>query len=169
VAIGAWLCVRQQIKPAFWITLTGLLPYVIWFIFLSQVFGIPEAAREKSAFLWPPYSGLQNLSYLPSLVIVSLWTLIPSIVFGAWAILDMFYHGIGQMKNPDQILVILQAFLIGILPQPTWVDPLAVLRFNLGLIIAVLLWSARSHPRILPFTLGLWLPSGLVLFLISGM
>jgi hypothetical protein len=69
----------------------------------------------------------------------------------------------------DSVLVLAQAGLIAFMPGPTWADPLAILRVGLGLLAAVLVWLASTHPRLLPFAAALWLPSGLVLFFVPGM
>jgi len=72
------------------------------------------------------------------------------------------------LESPEGLLVLTNAALIAILPSPTWVDALAVLRLGVGLMIALLLWLARARPSWLLFTAGLWGPSLLLLFMIPG-
>jgi hypothetical protein len=50
----------------------------------------------------------------------------------------------------------------------TWVDPLAVLRMAIGLMIAMVLWLSGTRPRLLGLAFALWAPSLLLAFLIPG-
>jgi hypothetical protein len=81
---------------------------------------------------------------------------------------DSWLAGGGEYSK-DAFLVLAQVGLVSLMPALTWGDPLAVLRVGLGLLAAVLVWLASSHPRVLPFAAALWLPSGAVLFLVPGM
>jgi hypothetical protein len=98
------------------------------------------------------------------LVVVSIWVLGPALLAGAWAARDALR---GQdVFRRDAVMVIAQAALVATMPQPTWVDPLAILRIGLGLLAALLVWLASAHPRWLPIAAGLWLASGLMMMLI---
>ena len=168
-AIAAWELLNRNPRRALILLGCSLLPYLILRLYLSDRFGIPEMAIEKSALTLIPYWGISYLEGIPSKVLVVLWSVGPSIAFGLWAAWEILRRKVRNIENPDVILVLAQALLIAVLPIPTWKDPLAIFRFNLGLIVAVLLCLARSHPKALPFAAGLWLSSGLVLLLIPGM
>jgi hypothetical protein len=168
-AIAVWELLRRNPRRALILLGSSLLPYLALRLYLSKRFGIPEMAIEKSALTLIPYWGFNYLEGIPSKVLVVLWSVGPSIGFGLWAAWEILRRKLRNIDDPDIILVLAQALLIAVLPIPTWKDPLAILRFNLGLIVAVLLCLARCHPKALPIAAGLWLPSGLILTLIPGM
>jgi hypothetical protein len=144
-------------------------PYILLFLLLAYVFGISDKAAEQSRLLLIPFYGVKYISTLPSLIVTSLWTLLPAIGFGLWAAWDVFQKRFASAHLPDSLLVLFQVGLIATLPVLTWEDPLALLRFALGLIAGVLLWAASHHPRVLPFIFALWFWSGLILFFVPGM
>lgn len=167
-ALTVWELSRSNFRQA--ILLTGtFIPFAALYIFLAQVYGIPREAVEKSRFLLIPFSGLVYLEDTPSRILVGLWALLPALLGGLWAgwyILKMRFK---TEQSRDALLVLANAGLIAIMPAPTWIDPLAILRLALGLLIALLLWFASSHKRALPYAAGLWLPSGLILVSVPGM
>ena len=168
-AIAVWEFLYK--KPRQSMTIFGLsaLPYLLLFFYLSSQFSMPGMAIEKITFHLIPYAGFALMTDLPSKVLVTIWCLAPSIIFGLWALRDVIKLSSQRIDEPVVMLVIFQAVLISILPLPTWVDPLAIFRFNLGLIISVLLWFARCYPRYLRYVAALWMLSGLIIIPIPGM
>ena len=168
-ALAVWELLRLRPLRSLVVLGTSLAPYLLLMVYLSNRFGYPDLAVEKSALYLIPYGGLAYLRDAPSQVLVLIWCVGPSIVFGLWALWEIIRKGLGSIEDPDVLLVLSQALLIAVLPIPTWKDPLAIFRFNLGLILSVTLWFARCHRKALPYMVGLWLPSGLILWLIPGM
>ncbi len=144
------------------------LPYLMLFVFLANHFGMPIEAIEKSRLLIVPLAGYAAMQDVPSKIVVSLWAIAPAVAGGSWAAIEVLRQRFAASWSGDAMLVIACAGLLVILPQPTWLDPLAILRLATGLIAALLLWFAAHHRRWLPFAAALWLPSCLVLVLVPG-
>ena len=85
-----------------------------------------------------------------SRVVAFMWVLLPAILGGLFAMIDLI-RKYGSNLGRDALLVIGQVVLIASMPMLTWEDPIAILRIGLGLIIAILLWLASFHPRLLPY------------------
>ena len=168
-AIAVWEFLHKRPRQAIITLGFSALPYVILFFYLSSQFSVPGNAVEKITFHLIPYAGFAMMTDLPSKVLTMIWCIAPSVFFGLWAIRDVLRFYAQKKDDPVVMLVIFQSALISILPLPTWVDPIAIFRFNLGLIISVLLWFARSYPKYLPYVAFLWLISGLILIPIPGM
>jgi hypothetical protein len=117
--------------------------------------------------MWIPFSGLLVVTDQAQLIVVSIWVLGPAVLAGACAARDAWRGR--DMFRRDALMVIAQAGLVAVMPQPTWIDPLAILRIGLGLLAALLVWLAQAHPRWLPIAAGLWLSSGLMMALIPGL
>jgi hypothetical protein len=147
--------------------LASFIPYVLWYVYLFFAFGATEEARAQSHLMWIPFSGIQYVTDQAQLVVISIWVLGPALLAGAWAAWDA-WRGQDVFRR-DAFMVVAQAALVAVMPQPTWVDPLAILRIGLGLLAALLVWLARAHPRWLPVAAGLWLSSGLMMTLIPGL
>ena len=149
------------------VLLAGFVPYVLWYVYLSRTFGATEEARAQSALMWIPFSGLQYVTDQAQLIVVSIWVLGPAMLAGAWAAWDVWRKQ--DALRRDALMVAAQAALVAVMPQPTWIDPLAILRIGMGLLAALLVWWASAHPRWLPIAAGLWLSSGWMMTLIPGL
>lgn len=160
IAMILWLVMRKAWRNACLLALS-LVPYVIWYTILLGWLGTSPEAIEKSRPVLIPFWGFQYLTDPASRLMVALWVLLPAIVFGAWSAIDLGRQA-GHATGREAMLVLANVALIATLPAPTWVDPLAILRLGLGLLVAVLLWLALAHRRFLPYAAAWWLPSGLV-------
>jgi hypothetical protein len=169
IALAGYEFLHHNWKLAMALVVGSLGPYVLLYLFLAYVFGIPPIAAQQTRLLLFPFFGMKYLDNLPSRVVTGLWTVFPALILILWAISDVYRNRLKNDNAQDVVLVIVQTGLIATLPALTWVDPIAVLRFSLGLIAAALLWGASHHPRLLIYIFALWLPSGLILFLIPGM
>ena len=147
--------------------LASCVPYALWYAVLFLAFGVTEEARAQSNLTWVPFSGIRFVTDQAQLVAVSIWVLGPAVLLGAWAAWDA-WRGQAVFRH-DAFMVMAQAALVAVMPQPTWVDPLAILRIGLGLLAALLVWLASTHPRWLPIAAGLWLSSGWMMTLIPGL
>ena len=166
LALGA-LWERRWQKAALW--MSPLIVYMGFYLFLSSVFGVPAASVEKTRLMLFPFSGLWLLEDGPSRIIVLLWAVLPAgfvLLFAGW---DILRDGFRGDLSHESLLVFANAALVATLPAPTWVDPLAVLRLALGLVMTCLIWLATRHRGALPLAFGLWIASGLILLPIPGM
>jgi hypothetical protein len=146
----------------------SLAPYLIWYLFLYHWLGISKEQIEQSRLILIPFWGLRYLQDPISQVFIGIWVLLPAVMSGVAALFDLG-RGWNTERSRDALLVLAQVALLATLPRLTWEDPLAILRVSLGLLAAVLIWLAGSHPRWLPYAAGLWAPSGLVLFFVPNM
>jgi hypothetical protein len=143
-------------------------PYVLWYGLLLAAF------REQGVTIAPdlprlvPFSGLSLARDPVNLAVMGIWVLAPAAVAGFLASWD----ACSRPPNPtssDSLLVILHLILVAFLPSWTWGDALAVLRVGMGVVAAILLWAASTHPRALPYTMALWGPTSLLLWIMPGM
>ncbi len=164
--LAAWFGGRR--REAVGVLGAVVVPFAAWLLAVRLWFGSSTEALAKMQLNWLPFAGLRDLADPASRVIVVLWVVGPAILFGLLAARDLA-RGLRDARSADAWLVLGSAGLISVLPQLSWVDPLAILRFGLGLIVSVLLWLAAYRPRGLPYAAGLWAWSGLVLLLVPRM
>jgi hypothetical protein len=156
---------RQKRWKLTLVFLLSFAPFVFWQIVMRWLF---DYTGESIAPEWIPFLELRSLQDPISFAVVFLWVVGPMFLTGIWAFWDS-WHNTSSDFPYDSLLVLVHFLVIAILPQTTWEDPLAVLRTSIGLVAAILLWMASHHPRLLPYAVALWAPSGLILFLVPGM
>ncbi|OGO50536.1 MAG: hypothetical protein A2Z30_02120 [Chloroflexi bacterium RBG_16_64_43] len=164
--LAAWFGGRR--RAALGVLVAAVLPFAAWLLAVRAWFGSSAEMLAKTHLGWVPFAGLRFLADSVSRGVVMIWVIAPAILFGYLAARDLV-RGLREPRSADAWLVIGSASLISLLPQPSWVDPLAIIRFGLGLVAGVLLWSATYRPRLLPLATGLWALSGLLLFVIPRM
>ena len=167
-AIVLWEFLQKDWRRGLAVAAGSFLPYLFLYFLLLSIFGGSAEAVAKSRLHLIPFGGLRFLTDLPSRIIVLLWVVLPALASGLVAIYVVARKPTVGSAKPA-LLALMNAALISVLPQLTWVDPLAVLRFGLGLMIALVVWAGQINPRILPFLAVLWLPSGAVLLLVPGL
>ena len=167
LSIIAWLLCERRWREAAWLALGSLLPYFTWRAYLQGVLGNPAKAIAQSRLSWPPFTGFEELGNSTSMLFVGLWVMLPGILCVLF-ILWQLRKGIAVLRQPQAYLVLAQFAMIAVLPRPTWLDPLAVLRTGLGLLAALILYLGASYPRALPYLAALYIPSCLLAFLVPG-
>jgi len=165
-ALAAWFGGRR--REAVGVLAAAVAPFAAWLVTVRLWFGSSAEALAKMQLNWLPFAGLRDLADPASRVLVLLWVVGPAIVFGFLAARDLV-RGPHDARSADAWLVLGSAGLISVLPHLSWIDPLAILRFGLGLVVSVLLWLAAYRPRGLPYAAGLWAWSGLILLLVPRM
>jgi hypothetical protein len=167
LAITAWLLWERRWRDAAWLALGSLLPYLAWRVYLQAVLGDPAKAIIQSRMSWPPFSGFFDSGNSTSMLLIGLWVMLPGLLCLVLVLWQM-QKGYALLRQPQVFLVLAQLAMIAVLPRPTWVDPLAVLRTGLGLLVALILYLAAMYPRGLPYLAALYVPSSLLAFLIPG-
>ncbi len=172
VAVGLWLFLRKERRKGLLITAGGLLPYIAWNVIVYYWIGdlIGVTGRMPPVIPIPvPFLGFQLLTDPVSRLLTAIWVLGPALVLGLWASLDGLRIRFAGTQGRDALLVLVNAWLIATLPIQGWQDPIVILRTGLGLILAMLLWFASRHPRMLKFSAALWGPSALIMLLVPNL
>jgi hypothetical protein len=159
--------IRGRWKKAAYLAAVSAGVYFVWVTVVWTRLPGPRLLPLDLAPTFPPFSGLLSLQPSQSRVLVLMWAVIPAILGGVaagWSLL----RGPGAPGSESAWLVLANCGLIAVLPLASWVDPLAVLRLGLGSLVAIVLWSAKFHPRALRWELALWGPSLLMPLLIPG-
>jgi hypothetical protein len=139
-----------------------LLPFMIWQIVLWQRFGQPgigSGGALATPFELVPLRGLWSIALLDMRVFALLAAImIPLAVIPA--LLSLWATGRDAWRRLVDIpmaILLLNALLILITPQSTFREPLAMARYLVGLIVAVLIYAAsRRSRRALNYSL-LWI------------
>jgi len=167
LALIAWLWLKRQWKLGLIIAVASLLPFMIWAMIVGLWQGVSPFATPLARPGLVPFAGLALLGSIEGQVLVGLWAVIPALVASLAAFIHLLRRK-AELDLPDALIVLASSAVIAFLPAPTWIDPLAILRLAVGLILAIQLWLAALRPSWLPFAAGLWLPSILLVFMIPG-
>jgi hypothetical protein len=166
LALALYSATRRRWKRAFLLTACSVGVYLLWWLvvwaWLSESRQFPSGLSPS----FPPLSGLMSLQPFQSRVLVLLWAVAPALLGGVTALWDLVRVQ-GEAREGAWLLLA-NAALIVLLPVASWVDPLAVLRLGLGAMMAILLWSAQTRPRLLRWAAALWVPSALIALIIPG-
>jgi len=167
LTLALFCAVRGQWKRSFFLTAVSAGTYLLWgavvWTWLSDTRLLPPSLSPT----FPPLSGLMSLEPFESRVLVLLWAVIPAMLGGGAALWDLL-RAPARAGAESAWLLAANSGLIVLLPLASWVDPLAVLRLALGSLVAIVLWSAQCHRRLLRWEAALWGPSILLAFLIPG-
>jgi hypothetical protein len=167
LALVAWLFLQRRWREALGIASASMVPFVAWSAFVRGWQGASPFATPLARPELIPFGGLLLLEGFEARVLVSLWAVVPALAAGVAAVWDLLKQKL-KLESADTITVLASSAVIAFLPAPTWIDPLAILRLAVGLILAIVLWLAYARPSLLPFVAGLWLPSILLVFMIPG-
>jgi hypothetical protein len=166
LALIIWESINRAWKKA-GLLLMCLLPYAVWYFILLLWFGMPGEQMAKSKLGWIPFYGLHYLNDPVSRLLIGLFVLLPGIFFGFLAICELV-KGYRDESTKILILILLEVAIIAMMPIPTWMDPIAILRLGLGLLAAIILWASQLSRRALLFIAAYMAPSALVFFLIPN-
>ncbi len=167
IALVAWLLLGSRWREALIIGAASFVPYLSWAAVLRLLLGVSPFATPLAKPLWIPFAGMAYLGGIEGPVMVGLWAVIPAGLAAIAAIADLLRRKASR-QLPDALLMLSNSAVIAVLPIPTWVDPLAVMRLAAGLVLAIVLWLAQMRPSWLIFVAALWVPSLLLAFMIPG-
>jgi hypothetical protein len=146
------------------------VPFAAWQVWLHVTFGatgLASGGAQASPFEWIPFMGLWRVGAV-DLRVLGLYLLI----FGPSVLLPAIWGAITAIRSwripgrPDAGALLVQSAAVAFLPFSTFREPLAVLRFASGLVLAVLVTSASSGLR-RPLNYSLfWV--GLLVILVNG-
>ena len=150
--IGLVYLFQRKWTRLFAFSATVLLPFAIWQLVLWRWFGQPgigSGGALATPFELVPLRGLWSLAFLDVRVFLLLAAImIPLAVIPAlislWAAGRQLWRRV--MDIPTMVLL-LNALLVLITPQSTFREPLAMTRYVVGLMTAVLLYAASRHSQ----------------------
>ncbi len=165
-AIGVVYLAQRDWRKLIGFSVIVLAPFAIWQVVLWQwfgQFGIGSGGSLATPFEIVPLRGLWSLAFLDLRVFALLAAImIPLAVIPALISLwvtgrDAARYITERIIDIPMILLLLNALLILITPQSTFREPLAMSRYIVGLIAAVLTYAAsRRSKRALNYSL-LWM------------
>lgn len=167
LAIGAHEIFHRRYKRGLLLWLGSTLPYFIWAGIVTLWQGESPFSNGLSRPLLVPFLGVRDLPGLESQIMIWLWMIIPILVMilliGSAAITNL-----QSLVTIEALLVLTNAAVVATLPSASWVDPLAVLRLGLGVLLCSILWLNRYKPRGLYYAAAIFLPSLMMIVLIPG-
>jgi hypothetical protein len=141
------LALTRRHRPALIALLTGGAAFAVWQAWLFRTFGEPglgSGGAGATAFEWVPYMGFLRIAsadikvfFLFALVFGSS-VLIPSI----WGVV---VAGRGMVKGEvsfEALALVLNAGVMAFLPFSTYREPLGLVRFSSGMVLAVIAFCA---------------------------
>lgn len=167
LGLAAWLLLSRRWKTALLLVVGCVGPYLAWGVVVGLWLGNMPFGSLLGAPTFPPFIGLRSVAGLETRIMVLLWVVGPAILAGLGALWQILRTPRSEASR-DAAMVLVNAGVIASLPVLTWVDPLAVLRMAIGLMIAIVLWLSGTRPRLLALAFALWAPSLLLAFLIPG-
>jgi hypothetical protein len=167
VALALWLVLERRWREAWIVSAAGVMPYLIWAVVVRSWLGVSPFATPLAKPLLIPFAGMAVLEGIEGRVLVGLWAAVPAALAAIAAIVHILRRRL-NLQSPEAVLLLANCAIIAVLPVPTWIDPLAVLRLSVGLILTLLLWLARIRPSWMLFVAGLWVPSLLLMIMIPG-
>jgi hypothetical protein len=148
--IGLVYLYRRQWTKLLTFSAIVLLPFAIWQIVLWQWFGQPgigSGGALATPFEIVPLRGLWSLAFLDLRVFLLFAAImIPLAVIPA--LISLWVAGRQMWRRVIDIptlVLLLNALLVLITPQSTFREPLAMARYIVGLMAAVLLYAAARH------------------------
>jgi len=161
-AIGVVYLFQREWRKVSGFSAIVLTPFAIWQFVLWQwfgQFGVGSGGALATPFEWVPLRGLWSLAFL-DLRVFALFAAIMIPLAVIPALISLWVTGRDAWKRIIDIpmaLLVLNALLILITPQSTFREPLAMSRYIVGLIAAVLTYAAsRRSKRALNYSL-LWM------------
>jgi tetrahydromethanopterin S-methyltransferase subunit F len=130
----------------------GVVPFLVFQAWLWAIFGQPgigSGGAMSTSFELIPYMGIlriggESVSYLLAMLVVfGPAVILPSI----WGVITSFKYWLDDERNVIVLGLFINAAIIAFLPFSTFRETGGILRFACGLVLAVLLFSARYRQR----------------------
>jgi hypothetical protein len=144
-----------------WAVIVGV-PFAAWQVILRVelgAWGIGSGGALATPFEVIPYRGLWSLAAVNTraFVLIALIMIPMALLPGLVALVAALHDMARRDVHPLVCLLLMNALVIPFTPQSTLREPLGMLRFIVGLVMAVILWGAyRKSRRALNYSL-LWI------------
>ncbi len=161
-----WMLVERHWGAALRLAAATLIPFTLWQVALFGQFGefgVGSGGAMATPFEIIPYNGLWRVYTDTSSLVVFLTfavLLVPGAVIPSlWGLVRSVQDVLRRRWHPYVFLLLVNAAVIPFTPFSTFREPLGMLRFITGLVIAAVLFAAqRRHIRALNYSF-LWLVS----------
>lgn len=167
IALSVYEITRRNFRIAVILLGGSLIPYLIWSATVTSWQGASPFSYSLAKPTLVPFAGLGNVQGFETLLLIVLWAVGPAII----AMIVALWHTARARPDWPSLtvwLLLANVLVIAMLPADSWVDPLAVLRLGIGVLVAVVLWTAETQPRLIGIPAAIWIPSLLIVVLIPG-
>ena len=159
---------QRRWRDATGLLFIGVLPFGIFQIWLLTVFGslgIGSGGDMATGFEWIPFMGLLRVGAFNALLLGAFALIfVPFVYFPSlWALVRCVRDWLQNRRDVLVTGLFFNAVIIPFIPFSTVREPSAMFRFGSGIVLAILLYAARSrHRRALNYGL-LWLVLNVIL------
>jgi hypothetical protein len=175
-ACGLYLLTQRRWRDAVVFGVLSLLPFAIWQAILYAhfgTFGLGSGGAMATGFELLPFSGILRIftgrpaEALPALLLIFGSILIPFVLIPTlWALRRCWRDWRGNTVDLLTLLLLTTAAIMPFVPFSTYREPIGILRFIVGLQIAVILYAAnRQNARVLRFS-TIWVVTSLFVFVL---
>lgn len=150
---------KKQWKQLLGLGALAFLPFAIFQVWLWTIFGqfgLGTGGAMATSFEIIPYMGLYRIGYYSqSYLIIMLLIFIPCVVFPSiWGIWSSIKNMITGEVNVVVLALLLNSLAIAFSPFSTFREPVGILRFSCGLVLAVVFYAGRYQlHRVLKYSL----------------
>jgi hypothetical protein len=152
---------ERRIRVAMLIGAGAIIPFGVWALilrtWLNSGIDATQANRQLSLI---PFAGIFGSYSNVFLVLGLLWAVLPAVVLALSALIQAWRT---KPNIPLEVfLVVVPAAFVILVPSGTFEDLPSTLRYSQPLVIAALLFVARTMPRRAAWLLVLWLPTAVL-------
>jgi hypothetical protein len=159
LGIAAWLIWQKRFRTALFLMLFGLLPAILWGIFLTTWLGQSPLSAQEAAMEFLPFYGLRYIGASPASPFILLWVALPALLFAVIGLFDL----LREKVSLELMVLLVNVALVALMPRLTWINVAGALRAAIGLSVAGVIFVAITRPRLLPWISAFWASSGLVM------
>ncbi|MFN8527852.1 MAG: hypothetical protein U0670_04495 [Anaerolineae bacterium] len=154
-------------RRAVYLMFAPAFAFLAWWGVLYVTFGALPTQYPAARNLMPiPLNGLFAETDVPELVMLVIWLAIPTVILfaaAAWKAVRERQVSLGSA------LMLAAGAWVMLMPDVSWVDPVAAYRVAVPLVVCGLLFLAESYPRRVWWLFGLWLGSIVLMLIVPGM
>lgn len=154
----AWSILNKRFRIAIILTVSGLMPSIIWGLILTYWLGMSPLSAKFAALERIPFYGLVLLDESPAKVIIMLWVALPMLVLSLIGILNIKKFS----SSPLYFIMFANIGLLSLMPRLAWINVAGAMRAVIGLMLMSLLYTAEEKPHLLPWIGAYWVTSGLL-------
>lgn len=174
-----YLLLQKQWMRAITLGLIAAIPFAVWQLILYThlgSFGIGSGGAQATSFEFIPFAGIIRIftetppSIWPQLLVIFGVILIPFVLVPTlWALWRCWKEWRTGSWTAYTYLLFTNAAIMLFVPFSTYREPIGILRFIVGLQIAVILYAAEKHQMRTLRNSTLWIATALFMFSLISM